>query len=72
MGVPLSLLSVILLAKHPLRRVEMEKAASSDRDEQKTSGRAFKIYVLYIKGTVSQDFLLQVFFMNHLHPSPRK
>ncbi len=25
-----------------------------------------------IKGTVSQDFMLQVFFMNHLPPSPWK
>ncbi len=24
----------------------------------------------YVKGTVSRDFLLQVFFMNHLRPSP--
>ncbi len=24
----------------------------------------------YLKGTVSRDFLLQVFFMNHLPPSP--
>jgi hypothetical protein len=23
-----------------------------------------------IKGTVSQDFLLQIFFLNHLPPSP--
>jgi hypothetical protein len=23
-----------------------------------------------VKGTVSRDFLLQIFFMNHLSPSP--
>jgi hypothetical protein len=26
----------------------------------------------YFKGTVLGDFLLQVFFMNHLPPSPQK
>ncbi len=27
-------------------------------------------YIIWLKGTVSRDFLLQVFFMNHLPPSP--
>jgi hypothetical protein len=26
---------------------------------------------MHLKGTVSRDFLLQVFFMNHLPPSPK-
>jgi hypothetical protein len=34
------------------------------------SGSTTLIKVLSLKGTVSQDFLLQVFFINHLPPSP--
>ena len=38
-----------------------------------TSPSSLKIPVEEIvKGTVSRDFLLQVFFMNHLLPSPQK
>ncbi len=28
------------------------------------------LILIKVKGTVSRDFLLQVFFMNHLRPSP--
>ncbi len=28
--------------------------------------------ILWVKRTVSRDFLLQVFFMNHLPPKPQK
>ncbi len=31
---------------------------------------SFPMKIPLIKGTVSRDFLLQVFFMNHLRPSP--
>jgi hypothetical protein len=37
------------------------------KDKEFRWGRA---EISIIKGTVSRDFLLQVFFMNHLPPSP--
>jgi hypothetical protein len=30
----------------------------------------WRLGIVYVKGTVSQDFLLQVFFINHLPPPP--
>ncbi len=61
-------------------RVTMENAALIidrlrglnilERDFQCNFRALYDVSMMGIKGTVSRDFLLQVFFMNHLSPSP--
>jgi hypothetical protein len=58
----------IALLKHSL--IIPRRMSDNERHIKNTPHNSRLPYKPSVKGTVSRDFLLQVFFMNHLPPSP--